>query len=450
MQFPRKRLPFLLGLTLIAVAWRFEPAGALAERPDSLLARADTGRLQKITRNVRQLRAAAQPQPRSGDLLDVRAVIHAHSYLSHDSQGTPEEILAAARKTGVRALFMTDHYTPDRRHLKEALRGERDGILCIPGTELTDGLLLFRADEVPFDNETPAPALLEQLNGRGALAFICHPEARTNWDLPPFPAMEIYNTHADLEDHAAELKELAGNASNVPQLYAILNAFERFPAAGFACIFDLPTLNLRVWDQLTQKRKVTGIAGNDSHQNLGIVVEVGDKKLMVKDRSGKVLTELNRNLVPPPLFGRLLWKTGEKVVDRILDPYELSFGYVSTHILAPEVSEPALFDALLAGRAYVAFDWLADPSGFSFTGAAGESHALMGSDLPAGPDTRLEARASLACRWRLLRNGQPAGDGQGREFTALATQPGVYRVEAWLDVAEEPLPWVYSNPIYVR
>src|SRR2546430_13378630 len=38
---------------------------------------------------------------RNDGLMDLRGVMHAHSYLSHDSDGRPQEIAAAARRAGL-------------------------------------------------------------------------------------------------------------------------------------------------------------------------------------------------------------------------------------------------------------------------------------------------------------------------------------------------------------
>lgn len=443
------RAHWQVGLLIAAMAVAGARWEIAAEEPTSLVMRADAGRLERITRAVRDLRAAAQPQPRSGELLDVRTVFHVHSHLSHDSRGKPEEILAAARKLGIQAVFMTEHSTPDRRHLRDQWRGLREGVLFVAGTELSEGLLLFRADDVEWQNQT-ARTLLERLQGTDSIALICHPEQRTDWDLPAFAGMEIYNTHADMEEHREELSQLTSNLANAPRLYGLLKAFERFPAAGFAAIFDPPRLNLRLWDRFNQQRRVVGIAGNDAHQNTGLVVQVAERTIQVRDRAGAVLAEVNRNQIPPALFGRVVWRTGDELINQLLDPYEISLGYVTTHLLAPEVSEAALFEALLAGRAYVAFDWIADPSGFTFTASDGETTALMGGEVRATPTTRLHGFASLACEWRIVRNGQVLGKDTGRRLSFAASEPGTYRVEAWLTVAGEPTPWIYSNPIYVR
>jgi hypothetical protein len=36
------------------------------------------------------------------------------------------------------------------------------------------------------------------------------------------------------------------------------------------------------------------------------------------------------------------------------------------------------------------------------------------------------------------------------EFEYAVTDPGAYRLEAWLHLDGEWRPWVYANPVYVR
>ena len=82
-------------------------------------------------KSLESLKAQLRPPPEDG-WKDFRTVVHAHSYLSHDSLGTPREIVAAAKKVGIEAVFMTDHSTEDNRQLTEALVGDINGVLFFP------------------------------------------------------------------------------------------------------------------------------------------------------------------------------------------------------------------------------------------------------------------------------------------------------------------------------
>ena len=48
------------------------------------------------------------------------------------------------------------------------------------------------------------------------------------------------------------------------------------------------------------------------------------------------------------------------------------------------------------------------------------------------------------------RNGTVVRQTNGRTLEAPVTEPGNYRVEAWLSIAGEDMIWVLSNPVYVR
>jgi hypothetical protein len=422
------------------------------------LARLELARLARVHADVEALRAAARPpeagsdgwRPRDPPYQDIRAVIHSHSYLSHDSRGTVEEILAGAKAAGVRVVLMTDHYTPDRRFLREGLRGMRDGVLFIPGTELSSGLLAFRIDRIDWPADASAADVLRRLREGGGLGFIAHPEGRADWSLPPFVGMEIYNTHADAEDANSAPPKLQGPEAMSTWL-SLLQAFRRYPREAFASIFDVPAANLARWDQLNGERRVVGIAGNDSHNNVGAIVQGGENgRLEVYDVLGKKIADVPKGSVPSFLFGGIDPAPGQKLLEIRLDPYDVSYGYVSTHILAESVTEPAVLDALTRGRCYVAFDWLADPTGFTFEGRAGRRHAEMGDTLRRKDRPRLRVLSPLAAEIRLLRNGQEVARATGPQLEYDVADAGAYRVEVWVTVAGEPRPWIYANPIRIE
>lgn len=138
-----------------------------------------------------------------------------------------------------------------------------------------------------------------------------------------------------------------------------------------------------------------------------------------------------------------------------LDPYERSFRHVSTHLLINEITRESVWDALRSGRAYVAFDWMADPTGFVYQAEQSEDQESpaklwpMGSQLSLIEGLRLLAEAALPVDWKLVRDGQVVSESEGKSFEFSVSEPGVYRVEAWLRFLGEPRPWILSNPIYI-
>jgi hypothetical protein len=437
--------PALLALLLTVPAFA---ASSFAERIR------DEKYLQSVRKDAKQLGKAAQPQEKSGDLLDVRCILHAHSSLSHDSRGTQAEILAAAKAVGARAVFMTEHPTADRKWLTSGLQGEKDGVLFVPGAELSDGLLIWRGAESNWAPGDKAGEVLRKLEGTDGVAFIAHPEQRkeeADWELPRFAGMEIYNTHADAMDSGYEKVLESIRTENPLKILQMLNTVKKYQQEAFTTFFDEQVGTLKRWDSLNSKffaegRRVVGISGNDSHKNVGVSFEIGEQ-VVIKDGLGKVVGMVPATNIPIFLLGGLAANPDN--LKYTFDPYEVSFKYVSTHVLAPEVSRDVLLDSLQRGRAYVAFDWMADPSGFRFSAAAGDATAEMGADIPLSEGLKLTAKPNMPCEIRLLRNGEAVHQAEGAELTFEPKEPGVYRAECWVTVAGEKRPWIYTNPIYV-
>jgi hypothetical protein len=85
----------------------------------------------------------------------------------------------------------------------------------------------------------------------------------------------------------------------------------------------------------------------------------------------------------------------------------------------------------------------------------------MGDQVPWRQGARIVTELSLPAQVRLLRDGVEVttapptrtGDGPAQRtnrFEHVADAPGVYRIEAWVEIGGELRPWIYSNPIYLR
>jgi hypothetical protein len=418
------------------------PAAASADALDRL----KPDRLAAVRKAVESLRADWRKLDRPGPYGEYRANLHVHSALSHDSRGSISEIVAAARTVSTRVLLFTEHPADHYDFYKDGHRGLHDGVLLIPGAE-TGGFLLFPTHSLRGLTNGPPQELCDLARRRDGLVFLSHLEERMDWDIRGLTGTEIYNTHADLKDE----KRLLASLRNPLWLLSTASLFRKYPQEAFSSLLDYPADYLRRWDQLCAKAPHTGIAANDAHQNLGLTLRLlaGDK-VRLEDALGKKLFELDAGVVPAVKPLRQGKKAGDVLSRLCLDPYENSLRHVGTHLLLTELSEKAVWDALKAGRAFVAFDWLADATGFDYAAEAGKHRFEMGSRPALENGLSLRGRAPLPGRWKLMRNGKCVTESTGRELSHALTQPGNYRVEVWLSIAGEDRIWILSNPIYVR
>jgi hypothetical protein len=320
-----------------------------------------------------------------------------------------------------------------------------DGVLLIPGAE-TEGFLAYPTRSLRGLPAGTPQEFADLVRSRGGLVFLCHLEERMDWEIHGLTGSEIYNTHADFKDE----KNLVTALRNPLWLLKSADLFRKYPQEAFSALQDYPADYLRRWDQLCAKAPHTGVAANDAHQNVGLVARLGDGgQVRFEDPLGKKLYELKATAVSAFLPVREK-KAGDVLFRLQLDPYENSLRHVGTHLLLAELSEDAVRDALSAGRAFVAFDWLADSTGFDFAARSPSRRHEMGSRPAFEWGLRFQARAPLPVHWKLVRDGKVIAEAAGRSLDVPTDGPGNYRVEAWLKVAGADMIWVLSNPVYVR
>jgi acetyl esterase/lipase len=323
---------------------------------------------------------------------DFRAVLHIHAEDSDHTKGTRQEVLAAAKKTGVRIVMFTDHNGPQA----ETWHGLRDGVLFLAGSEEDEGVLRFPN----FDAN-------RKILPEGELRFLSQIEDRYDAATKGFAGMEICNRHTDAKIDPRFYDYLNEAANDGAKWRKVLENFRTYPDEFFAAGSDHRAEVFAKWDRETQKAPFPGIAANDAHQN-------------------------------------------RVVRDTTFDPYEVSFRHLTTHIFARELTELEIRRALRAGHAYVAHDWLCDPTGFAFGAVNNLGVYPMGDTIPQVGTTRLAAVTPLPARLKLIYNGKLVEETTGTNLMVAAKGPGAYRLEAWLTVDGEERPWIYSNPVYVE
>ncbi|HVC92663.1 MAG TPA: hypothetical protein VND64_03185 [Pirellulales bacterium] len=426
------------------VAFLTTVLGATEVRCEAL-AKLEPQKLEAVQRAVRTLREEWKEVPRPGPFREHRANLHVHSHWSHDSRGTIDEIVAAAKATGTSVLLFNEHPADRYDFFKDGHQGVSDGVLLIPGAE-SQGFLVFPTMSLNGLNPGSPQEFSDLVRGRDGLMFVSHLEERMDWNIRGVTGVEVYNTHADFKDETKMIASLR----NPLWLLQATEMFRKYPQESFSALQDYPADYLKRWDELCMMAPHTGVSANDAHQNIGLVVRwVAEDKARVEDALGKLLIELDVAAIPGSDVLREGKQVGDVLFRRLLDPYENSLRHVATHLLLTDLSEKAVREALAAGRAFVAFDWLADSTGFDFAAVSESQRHEMGSQLKMTRDLTMRGQAPLAVHWRLVRNGEVVEESTGRTFRFSVAEPGNYRAEAWLDIAGERMLWVLSNPLYI-
>ncbi len=339
-----------------------------ARRKYTPLERMAPERLKATHDNLDRIRKTRRTLPALPGLNDYRAILHAHAEDSSHTGGTRQEMLSEAKKAGVHAIFLSDHHRPPRDFIRDSWRGLRDGVLFVPGSE-ANGFLLYPAHSIMEHMNGPTDALIEATRSGGGLIFLSHIEERPGHSMAGLDGLEIYNRHFDAKNDPAGLIAIALKLTAPATLRELEDNLLHFPDELFAAQVEYPAAYLAKWDAETKTRRLTGVAANDCHHNNVLLVKMVDENTVKlgtnvdSDDQMRSFSATTRPRIRELTKGR---QKGEILARLDLDPYSRSFRNVSTHILASELSEPALREALRAGRAYVSHDWMCDPTGFRF------------------------------------------------------------------------------------
>lgn len=404
------------------------PASRPAAHPTrpSIFERLSAQHLERFDRERAAL--AARMRPVAAPYPLVRGTFHMHSRLSHDSKGTPAEIIAAAKATGTRVVGLTEHPSETMDVIAENIKGWHDGVYFLAGVEESHVLLW------------------PETEGEPEVRLISHPEGVPTVDRAGFAGMEIYNTHSDAKDEP--IKRL------VSALILNLPAVMKHPEAAFESFFDYPADFMARYDRFTREAPFSGLAANDSHQNQGFkVLALPDGGAEIRDGTDEVIWR-NDGVTGKVLLAALgCAKPPDQptaVAEMLLDPYEVSMRHVGTYLQIHEINEHAIRAALRDGRIVLAFENIAPLAGFGFW-AEQDTKLLgtIGDRIAPRTGLRLRAELPLEAEVRIIRDGETVRQREGSSIDLLDPRPGVYRLEAWLPLAGERRPWIITNPIYL-
>ncbi|HEX5052586.1 MAG TPA: hypothetical protein VFZ65_12495 [Planctomycetota bacterium] len=338
-----------------------------------------------------------RPLPvRGTDLFDWKGIVHNHGRLSHDSEGTIDEMAAACESADIDFVVMTDHQTD--ASIAEGQRGMVGRTLFLVGAEVRSpqGTLLCFPLTRPLRRFQHVALLAKEAAAQGALSFVCHAELwKASWNVPGLAGAEIVNLHAG----ALTVDKIGtlGTALFLP----MRSLCERI------CYRDPDVFSQ--WDaQLARQHPFTPVGGNDAHANVR-------------------------------LFGPLGGTIGN---------YQEVFQTLSTHVLAEHLDEASLVEAFAAGRTYVSFDVFGEGAGFDFRAVDGEGGVhLGGATVQHGDGVTLRVLTPVSGHIQLFRDGREMHARDAVTLVVHAPPPGIYRVEVQTARGD---PWLFSSSIRVQ
>ena len=414
--------------------------------------------LQKTHQDAEAVRKARQNIGLPTGWRDIRSIFHAHAEDSEHTGGTRPEMVAEAKKSGVSALFLSDHYRPPRDFVTPERAGLVDGVLLVPGSEWA-GFLILPTKSVMDKMKAPANELLDAVRENDGMAFLSHVEERQNHSMEKLDGQEIYNRHYDAIVDSKGLMSLVLAMTSKKTIEDFQHKIDQYPDETFAFQVEYPKLYLEKFDRELLKKRLTGVAANDCHHNMVLLVKKIDDTAVLVGTNVDKDSQMRRIPVSlAPGISELVAgkKPGDVIAKVDLDPYHRSFAGSSTHIFSKELNDKALREAVKGGRAYVSHDWICNPEGFwvevkdsqnKYIGMIGDELKFQ-ADKSQSVHVRLPAPSALV---RIICDGQVVGESTNcTEAIFKVEKPGVYRVEAFQMLDGEYRGWIYANPIYIH
>jgi hypothetical protein len=349
-------------------------------------------------------------------------VVNAHMHTVYsDGRERHSEIAEHAIAAGLDAIIVTDHNVLVGGVEDYYENGDRR-VLLLVGEEIHDQarqpqknhLLVIGANQELAPLAWSLERLLEGVRRSGGLAFIAHPNdpdapifgetdiTWEDWDIQGYTGIELWNA-------MSEFKSLL--KSRLHAIYYALNP-QRIASGPFP-------ETLRRWDRLLASgQRVAALAGSDAHA----------------------------------LPGRM------GPLRRTLFPYEFHFRAINNHLMVKDAltgevdhDRDLIIEALATGRSFIGYDLPASTRGFRFTAHGLKGKVTMGEEITAQNGVTLQIRLPLPVECRLIRNGENLRSWERSETCAhITTEPGIYRVEAYIEYLGKRRGWIFSNPIYVK
>lgn len=381
-----------------------------------------------------------EPQPTSS-LKTFRGVAHAHSYLSHDSEGTLYDLTTAAKADGIDFIFLTDHPKHDLDTIPKGYHGNFDGVLIESGSE-KQGFDCWPLDSTIINWKENKDSIAKKIVGKGGIIFYAHTEEPHNWANPDYQGMEIYNFHTDTKDE-----------NILPHVFNFIVNGNKFRPWALREMFDEQTQILARWDSLNNHRKIVGFSAVDTHENQNYRARLLiDGRVQWVGPNAKIIDTVNVSFWNQWLFSKP--DPDGWVFKFMIDTYPSGFNYITNYVLADTLSVGSISEAMMKGHLYTAFKSLGDAKGFMYSAINSDEKAIaiLGDSVKINEVKRLKAVSPLPAEFRLICNGKPINNLSGENYDYSWDGPftkGAYRIEMYIKLNGKTVPWLYSNPIYL-
>ena len=395
----------------------------------------------QLEKEVKELGELRRETSEFTKLNTYRGVLHVHSYLSHDSEGTLFDLIPAAKYAGVDFIFLTDHPRGNIDTLPGGYKGYYDGILIEPGSE-KQGFDTWPLDTVIINWDIDKDTISKNIVSNGGLIFYAHTEEPHNWSNPWYQGMEIYNFHTDTKDE-----------SITPQIFNFIVNGKKYRHWALRQMFDEQVKILSLWDSLNTTRKIVGFSAADTHENQNIRARyLRDGRVEWVGPNSNVIDTMdvkfwNKWLLKEPDENGWIFKW-------MIDTYKEGFNYITNYVLADTLSVPSLTEHLKKGHLYTAFKSLGDASGFMYYSVNQNDSicGILGDSISLEQVKSLNAISPLPGQFRLIHDGNTINISSGDIYKITWSdliEKGAYRIEVHIKLKEKYIPWVYSNPIYI-
>jgi hypothetical protein len=353
----------------------------------------------------------------------IPGILHIHSNRS-DGRSSPDEIAAAAARSGLKFVVFTDHGDATRSPDRPAYRS---GVLCLDGVEISTNqghYVAIGLPAAPYPLAGEARDVVEDVKRMGGFGIAAHPDspnpqlAWREWTAP-FDGIELLNPDTSWRLLAAE-----PGAGAKGELVTALADYAFRPTETIANHLR-ESRAIASWQALAARRQVVALAGLDAHAKL-------------------LMSRADDSWYALPFFG-----------------YDVTFRTMSVRVSLDNpltgnaaADAAALVDGIRAGHLYTVVDGLATPPSFDFVVANGQNTVREGDTLEAGGGVSIHVRSNAPSSYTtIVHRGTSvlASARDAADWTVHAgAEPAVYWVEIAAPHQPAPITWLRSNPVYVR